>query len=259
VIAALPMYERAETRAATDRLWSAIAARLRDAGLDAPAALTRAADAWELWQSPDLLLAQTCGLPFRAHLHRRVALVGTPDYGLPGCPPGYYRSVIVVRAAGAAPGRVPEAPRLAFNDPLSQSGWAAALDWASARGLHFSALVETGAHAASAAAVAEGRADIAAIDAVTWRLLRRYDPAASGLRELARTAPVPGLPLITARGRDAPALAQAVAGAVAGLDGADRAALGLFGLVRIPTGAYLALPIPPNPAAVAAESGVSPG
>jgi hypothetical protein len=70
---------------------------------------------------------------------------------------------------------------------------------------------------------------------------------------------VPGLPLITARGRDAPALAQAVAGAVAGLDGADRAALGLVGLVRIPAGAYLALPIPPNPAAVAAESGVSPG
>ena len=259
MIAALPMYDRAETRAAIDRLWSAIASRLRAAGIDAPAGLTRGADAWELWQSPDLLLAQTCGLPFRAHLHRRVALVGTPDYGLPGCPPGYYRSVIVARAADAAPGRAPERPRLAYNDALSQSGWAAALDWATAQGLRFSALVETGAHAASAAAVAGGQADIAAIDAVTWRLLRRHDPAAAGLRELARTAPVPGLPLITARGRDTRAIAQAVTGAVAGLDRADRAALGLVGLAQIPAGEYLALPVPPHPEAVAAESGVSPG
>jgi len=252
------MYDRGEIRPATDRLWSATARRLRVAGIEAPAGLIRGAPLWDIWRSPDLLLAQTCGLPYRARLHRRVALVATPDYGLPGCPPGHYRSVIVARA-GEDPARARPGPRLAYNDGLSQSGWAAALDWAKARGLSFPALIETGGHAASVLAVAEGRADVAAIDAVTWRLLWRHEPATAALREIALTEPVPGLPLITAAARDPAPLAEALGAAIAGLPEEDRAALGVLGLTRIPSARYLALPIPPDPAAYAAETGVLPG
>ncbi len=251
MIAGLPMYDRPETRGATDRLWSAIAVRLRATGIAAPEALTRGADPWSLWRDPDLLLAQTCGLPYRARLHREVTLVATPDYGVAGCPPGHYRSVVVVRSGEG----VPPAPRLACNDPLSQSGWAAALDWAAARGVTFRAVLETGAHAASARTVAEGRADIAAIDAVTWRLLTRVEPAAATLQVIDRTAPRPGLPLIAGPGRDPASLAAAVEGAIAALATEDRAALGLVGLARLPAAAYLALPIPPDPAAYAARMG----
>ncbi len=252
------MYDRAEIRPATDRMWSATARRLRAAGIEAPANLTRGVAPWDIWRSPDLLLAQTCGLPYRARLHRAVALVATPDYGLPGCPPGHYRSVIVARA-GEDPDRSRPGPRLAYNEGLSQSGWAAALDWAAARGIRFSALIETGGHATSVLAVAEGRADVAAIDAVTWRLMQGHDPAAAALREIDRTAPVPGLPLITAAARDPAPLAAALGATIEALTGRDRAALGIVGLARIPAAQYLALPIPPDPAAYAAKTGVFTG
>jgi ABC-type phosphate/phosphonate transport system substrate-binding protein len=112
----------------------------------------------------------------------------------------------------------------------------------------------TGSHRASAQAVAAGEADLAAIDAVTWRMLERWEPVAVGLRVVALTAPTPGLPLIAARGADAPRLFGAVAGAIAAMPAADRSLTGLAGLVAIPAQDYLALPVPPLPA-----PGVAPG
>ena len=63
--------------------------------------------------------------------------------------------------------------------------------------------MEAGAHRASIHAVAAGRADAAALDAVSWRLAQRHDPSAAKLRVLARTRPTPGLPFITAPRDDA--------------------------------------------------------
>ena len=254
MIASLPMYDRAETRGATDRLWDGIARALGAQGIDAPAALARDGDPWTHWRAPDLLLSQTCGLPFRATLHETLTLVATPDYALQGCPPGHYRSVIVARP-GATRG---DRARLAFNDGLSQSGWAAALDWAAETGQRFGGLLQTGAHAASARAVAEGRADLAAIDAVTWRLLTRHEGWTAALQVIDATPPTPGLPLVTRAGHDPAPLAAAVAHAIAALAPSDADALGLRGLARIPTEAYLAMPLPPSPAAYAAETGARP-
>ncbi|MBO6604456.1 MAG: PhnD/SsuA/transferrin family substrate-binding protein [Roseicyclus sp.] len=240
MIAALPMYDRAEIRDATDRFWALIRDELRRLGLDAPAALTRDTDPWEIWQSPDLILAQTCGLPYRARLAPHVTLVTTPDYALPGCPPGHYNSVIVARST--KPG-----PRPAVNDALSQSGWAALSDWAAATGHRLDAPLMTGAHEASARAVAEARADLAAIDAQTWRLLTRHAPFTADLVEVARTAPTPGLPLITAGSQSPAPIRAALDSALAALDPADRAALGLHGFSDISESTYLAQPMPPKP------------
>lgn len=250
MIAALGMYDRPETAPAHDRLWALIRDGLRDRGVAAPEALTRGEGAyWPAWEAPDLVLAQTCGLPYRARLHGRVTLVGTPDYGLPGCPAGHYHSVFIARADDPRPGLADFAEaRLAFNEALSQSGWAAPMEHAARTGLRFGSLVQTGGHRLSMLAVAEGRADTAALDAVTWRMLRRWEPAAAGLRVLAETRPTPGLPLIAAPGADADASFAAVARAIAALDPADRDLLGLVGLVRIPPESYLALPIPAAPA-----------
>lgn len=246
MIAALPMYARPETAGATARLWTAI----RDALGEGPERLTEAGDLWALWEAPDLLLAQTCGLPYRARLADRVALVGTPDFGLPGCAPGWYRSVYVTRADGPDDLDALPAPRLAVNEALSQSGWAAPAAHFAATGRSFGAVTITGAHAASAAAVAEGAADLAALDAQTWRLIARHDPVAQGLKVIGATPPSPGLPLITARGADAARIARAVAAGIAALSPDDRAALDLRGLVAIPSAVYLAQPAaPPLPAA----------
>lgn len=244
MIAALPMYDRPETAAANDALWAAIRAELGEG----PQVLTRDGDLWDIWRSPRLLLAQTCSLPFRARLHSHVTLVATPDYGLPGCAPGYYNSVLVVRH-DATPEHISgfEGARLAYNEPLSQSGWAAPMGYAAGFDVMFGGFVQTGAHRASARAVAEGRADIAAIDALTWEMIQRHDPFATGLRELDRTAPTPALPYITAKGRDAARIAEAMERAVASLEASHRDTLGLRGIVRLPAEAYLALPVPAPP------------
>ena len=99
MIASLGMYDLAPAQPANDRYWALIRDNLRTRGLAAPEALTRGEAAYfPAWDAPDLVLSQTCGYPFRALLHARVTYVGTPDHGVEGCAPGYYRSVFVVRA-----------------------------------------------------------------------------------------------------------------------------------------------------------------
>lgn len=241
MIAALPMYDRPEIRGATDALWAAIRDALRAEGLAAPDTLLRGADPWAIWRDPALVLAQTCGLPYRAQLHGSVRLVATPDYALPGCAPGHYNSVVIARGAD-----LPQRPRIAINDALSQSGWAALQAWASARDLALGPVSVTGAHAASARAVAQGAADLAAIDAQTWRLLVRFDHADPAL-EIARTAPTPGLPLITAMAHDPAPLRAALDHAIASLPPEVLHALDLRGFVQIEHADYLAIALPPNP------------
>lgn len=245
MIAALGMYDPPALHGANDRFWQGIRARLGRG----PQTLDRHSDPWDTWQSPDLLFAQTCGMPYRTSLHGKVRLVGTPDYGIEGCPPGFYNSVFVVRADD--PRQTETAfggARFAYNDGVSQSGWAAPIVHLRARGVHVGDLVQTGAHASSAQAVADGDADLAGLDALTWALLKTYDPIADQLRVLARTTPTPGLPYITALNEDATTLFNAVREAINDLGDADRTALHLKGLVSIPEETYLAVPTPPAPA-----------
>jgi len=82
-------------------------------------------------------------------------------------------------------------------------------------GRFFSSVELTGGHVASVRAVAEGRADVAAIDCVSYAHIRRFNPElTSRLRILDWTPSSPGLPYVTARAGDAsivPALRAALA------------------------------------------------
>lgn len=252
MIASLGMYDRPETAAANDRLWALIRDGLRARGVEAPDQLTRGEAAyWQAWQDPDLVLSQTCGFPYRARLHDRVSLIATPDYGLPDCPPGHYTSVFVARKDDAR--TLPEfrTARFAYNEALSQSGWAAPQNHAATMGFHFTPSLETGGHLLSAQSVAEGRADIAALDALTWVLLSRWEPFTATLREVARTAPTPALPFIAARGANIAATRAALSEAVAALTPLDRDILMLRDVVDIPAECYLAIPTPPGPDQIA--------
>jgi ABC-type phosphate/phosphonate transport system substrate-binding protein len=254
MIASLGMYDFGPARAANDRLWVLIRDGLRAQGIAAPDALTRGEDAyWPAWQSPDLILSQTCGYPFRARLHDRVTYVGTPDYGVDLVAPGEYRSVFVVRSDDPRQELADfDGARFAYNEALSQSGWAAPQVHAARMGLRLPPAVQTGGHQLSALAVAEGRADIAALDAVTFALMQDADPVTSRLRSIAVTAPTPGLPFITAQSNDPAPIFAALQDAVGSLSPADRATLRLQGLVRIPVASYLAVPNPPPPGQYAA-------
>ncbi|MBL9047398.1 MAG: PhnD/SsuA/transferrin family substrate-binding protein [Tabrizicola sp.] len=249
MIASLAMYDFGPAMAANDRLWARVRDGLRAQGIGAPEALIRGEGAyWQAWMSPDLVLSQTCGYPFRARLYPQVTYVGTPDFGVEGCAPGFYRSVFVARADDPRC-RVGEfdGARFAYNEALSQSGWAAPQIHAAKLGIRLPPALQTGAHRLSAEAVAEGRADIAALDAVTFRLLSATAPGMGALKPVGLTDPTPGLPLITASTRDPEPIFAAVTEAIAALAPEDRAVLGLKGLVRIPVESYLAVPNPPSP------------
>jgi ABC-type phosphate/phosphonate transport system substrate-binding protein len=246
MIAALPMYDLPHVMAANDRLWARIRDGLRSAGQDAPDALTRGADdMFAQWLAPDLILSQTCGMPYRTRLHAKVALIGTPDYGLEGCPPGHYRSVFLAHKNDRRH-RLDQfdGAEMAYNEAVSQSGWAAPQTHAAILGLTLRPALRTGGHRLSMQAVVEGRAALAALDALTWELLCDHDPAAKDVKVVGHTDPTPGLPYIAALGADQPLLFAVIAAAIAAMSDADRAVTRLRGLVAIPADAYLAVPTP---------------
>lgn len=243
----LPMYDRAETSAAHDALWALIRDGLRARGLAAPEALDRTVGHMEGWARPDLVLSQICNLPWRARFRGRVTLIGASDYGLPEAEPGEYYSLFVVRAGDPAQ-RLADCAnhRFAYNEALSNSGWGAPVQTAAAQGIALNPAIGTGAHVESLRAVAEGRADLAAIDAVTFRNCRRWEPAAVRLRVIGRTFASPGQSFITRAGEDPLPYRAAISDAIAALAPGDRDALGLKGIVVLPEAAY-DLPLPPAP------------
>lgn len=246
MIAALPMYDLPHVMAANDRLWTRIRDGLRLRGQDAPDALTRGADdLFAQWTAHDLLLGQTCGMPYRTRMHGKVSLIGTPEYGLQDCPPGHYRSVFVAHKDDHRQ-RIDQfdGAELAYNEAVSQSGWAAPQTHAATLGLRLRPTLRTGGHRLSLLAVAEGRAPLAALDALTWELLCDHDAAVKGVKVVGHTTPTPGLPYIAALGADQPLLFATISAAIAAMSDADRAITRLRGLVAIPAAAYLAVPTP---------------
>ena len=239
------MYSRPELADAHGRYWALIHTNLLDAGEDSPEQLSESSDLFATWTRSDLVLSQTCAMPYRLELSERVSLVGTPDFAVTGCPPGFYRSAIVVRASDDRETLLDFASaRFAYNELVSQSGYGAPVNHVKTHGFWFEETCSTGGHEASAHAVANGTADIASLDAVSWRLLQRYDDVSKQLRVLDWTVPTPGLPYISRLGADVDVLFAAVRSAIHALDASDRHALGLRDLVSIPASAYLAVPNP---------------
>jgi ABC-type phosphate/phosphonate transport system substrate-binding protein len=232
VVAFLPMYAVRGAQAHADTLWNCLRDAIRNNGIDAPDHVAHFAPRLEGWLHPELILGQTCGLPYITKLSDSVELVGTPDYGVEGCSPGFYHSTLVV-SSGDPRKHLPEFSgcTLALNGIDSQSGYGAIM-LASApyakQGRFFGRAIHTRSHDASMRLVAKGLADIAAIDSVTWRISRRFDPDTSGgLRAIGTTEPTPGLPFIAARGRPTAKLSEAVRTGIAALPQPTREAFGL--------------------------------
>jgi len=240
-VAALPMYDFPWTADAQDALWRALADRLGHAGIAAPAALTRDRAPEDVWRDPALLFGQTCGYPYVKRLVGRVALIATPCFVFEGCEGAKHRSFIVARRGDVRTLGDFRASRAALNGYDSNSGmnlFRAAVA-PLAEGRRFFASVEvTGSHAASLVAVAEGRADVAAIDCVSFALLARGRPdLTDSVAIVGRSALTPGLPYVASA--DLPlATIEAVRSALsATFDdpnlAAARATLGLTGVLTL--------------------------
>lgn len=160
-------------------------------GLDLPA----------LWQSPNLLFAQTCGYPLMTLLRGKVRVIGRPVYELPHASAGNHCSLLVVRG---------DDPRCALADFFDSRGLLNSPDSNSGMNLlrhrlaplqrdnrFFSAIQYTGGHRDSLRALKTGQGDLAAIDSITWDYLARdHSEEVSGLRILDVSAPSPTLPFI---------------------------------------------------------------
>jgi ABC-type phosphate/phosphonate transport system substrate-binding protein len=247
MFAALPMYDRPENAAAHDALWHLIRDGLRARAIAAPEELDRTTHHMDGWARPDLTLSMICNLPWRAAFRDRVTLIAAADYGLSDMPPGHYNSVMIVRADDPASDlSQTEGYRLAFNEPLSNSGWDMPQVRLRMAGITPRPTLRTGAHVASLAAVVTGQADIAGIDAISFRNLLRWEPNADRVRVIGHTAATPGMTFITAQDRDPAPFRAAIAEAIAALDSTMRDALGLQGIVVLPRASY-EIPLPPSP------------
>jgi len=154
--------------------------RLSAKGWPAPALLAREASIEALWRDRELIFGQTCGYPYVTGLKDAVALIATPEYAFPGCVGAAHRSFII-RAArdqrrGLGEFRGGIAVLNARDSNTGMNLFRATIAPIAGGAPFFSSVVVTGSHEASVEAVAEGRADLASIDCVTFALLRRGRP-----------------------------------------------------------------------------------
>jgi len=235
-IAVLPMYDFPWIVGANDALWASISARLAEAGVQSPKALTRGPNPAAQWRDPTLIFGQACGYPYVAGLKDAVTLIAAPEYAFPGCDGAVHRSFLVCRARD---------PRRALDE--FRGSTAALNGWDSNTGMNlfraavapiargapfFRAVVVTGSHEASVTAVADGRADLASIDCVSFALIESGRPELVERVAIIAESPLsPGLPFIASARLGAPTIAavrEALIGALADPRVAEaRAALGL--------------------------------
>ncbi|MBW8910136.1 MAG: PhnD/SsuA/transferrin family substrate-binding protein, partial [Mesorhizobium sp.] len=209
---------------------------IRDAGGDLiapdPAVLPPdELDFHKLWLHPALLFAQTCWGPMELGLSGQVQVVGQPSYdAYEGGQGELYSSALVMRTGEGPQIRSPadgkailpldlmRGKRFTFNSLDSMSGIIALTRDLQAVGESldiFSSRSESGGHRGSIVAVAEGKADVAAIDCESWALAQRFEPAARKVVIVGWTARRKGLPYITARttpGKTLSAMREALAG-----------------------------------------------
>ena len=205
MIACLQMYDWPEVHDRFDSFWQRVSASLNARGIAAPKFLSRPDKIASGWRDPDLLLGQTCGLPFVSGRCASAILVAQPDFGVTGAKGGQYSSALVCRADdGAEDLSAFRGRSAAINEYGSQSGCNALADAVLDAGADpvapfFADVRQSGAHRNSANLVAAGEADIAAIDAVAWALHGEFEGGAHArLRVLQWTRPMPALPFICA-------------------------------------------------------------
>lgn len=238
--ASLMMYDNPEAaQRANDALWASLRDCMRDRGFEAADLLDRTGRHESHWLRPDLGFAQTCGYPYVSELKGKVRLVATPVFNYAGGRGARRASYIVVREDDKARSVADTSGyRAAINDWLSNSGMnllRIAVAPHAKNGHFFSDVIVTGGHIDSIAAIREGRADVAAIDSITWGIHARHAPEKiAGVRIIGETPMGPGLPYITrstASDAEVAALRESLSEVIA--DPQNAAALETLGLVGI--------------------------
>ena len=154
-----------------------------------------------LWLSPQLLVSQTCGYPLMTQLRGQVRIIGRPRYELVHSSHGEHCSLLLTRVDNPR-NRLAQfyQSRGVINGHDSNSGMSLLRHCVAPLqrdGRFFASVGISGAHRESLRWLREDRADLAAIDSVTYDYLARFAPQeVAGLRIVSRSAPSPTLPYI---------------------------------------------------------------
>lgn len=224
--AALPMYDLPEIRQQTDGFWQSVVEGLKSRGATPLVDFLRPTtegDIDAILRHPRLLLSQTCWGPISCGVSPDLHILAQPDFSeyAGGIGP-LYRSAII--ATGAGPSMTPPqtkdanipveallGKRFAYNDRVSLSGYlgiTADVSTASGqKGTFYGQAVHSGGHRNSVQLVADGKADVAAIDCKTWDLVKRFDESSKKVRVIGWTQARKGLPFVCSPSLD-PALKQ---------------------------------------------------
>ena len=202
------MYDWPETSEVLDRFWNHISASLRTRGIQAPDCLDRTDDLMSAWLDPELIIGQTCGWPYANLLGENVHLFGCFDHGLRDCKAGEYYSIFIGRDAEDKSlirnkQSLASAESVAVNLLDSQSGFHVFSEISglpALKSIPEEHRVMTGSHLSSIEAVATGKAQIGAVDAVSFEMAGRYYPKwVEKIEILGQSRPRPALPLVTSR------------------------------------------------------------
>lgn len=152
-------------------------------------------------RDPGLLFGHTCGYPLMKHLQDAVTPFCVPVFKVAGVSGNLYSSRIIVAADSEIDSLADCGNRIAaINGSDSNSGMnvlrhaIAKLDPATP---FFASTINSGGHLHSLTAVAEGRADVAAIDCVSFQLIEdRWPELTARVRSIGDSVKTCGLPLV---------------------------------------------------------------
>ena len=152
-------------------------------------------------REPGLWFGHTCGYPLMTQLQPDFMPFCVPLFDVPGTEDKLYSSRIIATADGTVDSLETSRGRVcAMNNSDSNSGMNvlrhALADLARGEPF-FNRVLTTGGHLHSLQAVAEGEADIAAIDCVSYQLIADAQPGlARKVKVIAETVKTCGLPLV---------------------------------------------------------------
>jgi len=152
-------------------------------------------------RDPGLFFGHTCGYPLMKHLQDAVTPFCIPVFNVAGVSGNLYSSRIIVAADADISSLADCRNRIAaINSSDSNSGmnvFRHAIAKLNPTTPFFASTINSGGHLHSLTAVAEGRADVAAIDCVSFQLIEdRWPELTARVRSIGDSVKTCGLPLV---------------------------------------------------------------